>query len=68
MARTFGEQSFKKKEGDLTLEDELADILFVLVCIANQTGVDLTTAVQKNFKKKTQRDKRRHRKNLKLRK
>lgn len=68
MSRKFGDQSFKKKEMDSTLDDELADILFVLVCIANQTGVDLNKAIQKNFKKKTSRDKIRHKSNNKLRK
>lgn len=66
MARKFGDQSFKMNEKDTMLEDELADILFVLVCIANQTGVDLNKAIQKNFKKKTSRDKHRHKANRKL--
>ncbi len=68
MARKFGDQSFKKNEKDSVLEDEIADILFVLVCIANQTGVDLEKAIEKNFKKKTSRDKLRHQSNRKLRK
>lgn len=68
MARKFGDQSFKKNEKDSVLEDEIADILFVLVCIANQTGVDLDKAIKKNFKKKTSRDKLRHQSNRKLRK
>jgi NTP pyrophosphatase (non-canonical NTP hydrolase) len=66
MARTFGEQSFKAKEDAAALADELADVLFVLVCIANQTGVDLQTAISKNLQKKTSRDNRRHRTNPKL--
>lgn len=65
MARTYGEQSFK--EGDKKeLGDELADVLWVLICIANQTGVDLTKALQKNFEKKTKRDNTRHKENSKL--
>lgn len=66
MARRYGEQSFKKKEKKSDLADELADIIFVITCIANQTGVDLTKAIEKNKKKKTQRDKERHKKNKKL--
>ena len=65
MARTYGEQSFKdgeKKE----LGDELADVLWVLICIANQTGVDLTEALQKNIEKKTRRDSTRHKENKKI--
>lgn len=68
MSRTYGEQSFKRSEQPSDLADELADVLFVLTCIANQTGVDLTEAVQKNIKKKTSRDKDRHLNNPKLRK
>ena len=65
MARRYGEQSFK--EGEKTdLGDELADVLWVLVCIANQTGTDLTEALQRNFDKKTGRDNRRHIDNPKL--
>jgi len=65
MARKFGDQSFKKDEkGDLG--DELADILFVLTCIANQTGVDLNEAIARNFEKKTLRDAARHHQNKKL--
>lgn len=65
MARTYGEQSFK--EGDKKeLGDELADVLWVLICIANQTGVDLTEALQKNIEKKTKRDNTRHKENSKL--
>ena len=66
MARTYGEQSFKKKACATDLGDELADVLFVLVCIANQTGVDLNAAILKNLQKKTARDNRRHRSNPKL--
>jgi NTP pyrophosphatase (non-canonical NTP hydrolase) len=66
MARRYGEQSFKDSDKDRDLGDELADVLFVLICIANQTGVDLTEALQKNLKKKTQRDAERHKKNQKL--
>lgn len=65
MSRKFGDQSFKENEAD-NLSDELADVLFVLVCIANQTGVDLTTAIQKNLGKKTERDRNRHHNNPKL--
>lgn len=68
MSRTYGEQSFKRTEQPSDLADELADVLFVLTCIANQTGVDLTEAVQKNIKKKTSRDKARHLNNPKLKK
>lgn len=68
MARTFGEQSFKADDRyKESLEDELADVFFVLVCIANQTGVDLTQAIEDNFKKKTERDSTRHITNDKLR-
>lgn len=65
MARKYGEQSFKAGEKN-ELADELADVLWVLICIANQTGVDLTAALQKNFDKKTNRDKERHINNKKL--
>ena len=65
MARKYGEQSFK--EGDKNeLADELADVLWVLICIANQTGIDLTAALHKNFDKKTNRDNKRHINNPKL--
>lgn len=67
MTRTYGEQSFKKSDKNHNLGDELADVLFVLVCIANQTGIDLTEAFQKNLEKKTQRDAARHKENKKLR-
>lgn len=66
MARKYGEQSFKESDKDKQLSDELADVLFVLICIANQTGVDLTEALEKNLAKKTQRDADRHRSNDKL--
>lgn len=65
MARKYGEQSFKEGEKN-ELADELADVLWVLICIANQTGIDLTAALQKNFDKKTNRDKERHINNKKL--
>jgi NTP pyrophosphatase (non-canonical NTP hydrolase) len=66
MSRKYGEQSFKENEKGKELSDELADVLWVLFCIANQTGVDLTEALQKNFEKKTSRDKDRHQQNEKL--
>lgn len=70
MARIYGEQSFKRKEDELTakddLADEMADVLFVLVCLANQTGVDLTEALTKNLEKKSIRDAKRHAENEKL--
>jgi len=66
MARKYGEQSFKESDKDKQLSDELADVLFVLICIANQTGVDLTDALEKNLAKKTQRDTDRHQSNEKL--
>ncbi len=66
VARKFGEQSFKKSDKGQRLEDEMADILFVLICLANQTGVDLTMAMKKNIGKKTKRDKRRHKENKKI--
>ena len=65
MARKYGEQSFKDNEKQ-ELADELADVLCVLICIANQTGVDLTEALEKSFGKKTERDKKRHINNPKL--
>lgn len=68
MSRTYGDQSFKKSDEKYKLSDELADILFVIICIANQTGVDLTEALQKNLDKKTKRDGKRHKNNLKLKK
>lgn len=66
MARKYGEQSFKQSDKDKELSDELADVLWVLICIANQTGVDLTDALQKNMDKKTRRDAERHANNEKL--
>ncbi len=66
MARQYGDQSFKQGESPDSLSDELADVLWVLLCIANQTGVDLTAAFEKNLQKKTQRDADRHRNNPKL--
>ena len=68
MARTYGEQSFKSEmqARDSSLADELADVLFVIACIANQTGVDLASAVEKNLEKKSRRDSRRHWQNPKL--
>ena len=66
MSRQYGDQSFKKSDEEVDLADELADVLFVLVCIANQTGVDLTAAFRKNMEKKTIRDKDRHANNPKL--
>ncbi|MBR5592446.1 MAG: nucleotide pyrophosphohydrolase [Bacteroidaceae bacterium] len=65
MARKYGEQSFKENEKN-DLGDELADVLWVLICIANQTGVDLSAALEKNFDKKTKRDNKRHINNSKL--
>ena len=66
ISRQYGEQSFKKKDKDRDLADELADVLFVLICLANQTGVDLTKAFEKNMEKKTKRDHKRHKENKKL--
>lgn len=66
ISRQYGEQSFKKKEKENTLADELADVLFVVMCLANQTGVDLTKAFEKNMEKKTKRDSKRHLQNKKL--
>lgn len=66
MARTYGDQSFKKSDLDKDLGDEMADVLWVLICLANQTGVDLTEAFKKNIEKKTNRDKDRHINNDKL--
>ena len=65
MVRKYGEQSFKEKENEMQLGDEMADILFVLICLANQTGVDLTKAFEQNLLKKTNREKDRHQKNEK---
>jgi NTP pyrophosphatase (non-canonical NTP hydrolase) len=66
MARKYGEQSFKEGEDGNDLADEFADVLFVLICLANQTGVDLTQALRKNIEKKTRRDASRHANNKKL--
>jgi NTP pyrophosphatase (non-canonical NTP hydrolase) len=66
MSRQYGEQSFKKSDEGKQLSDELADVLFVLICIANQTGIDLTEALNKNLEKKTSRDRDRHKQNEKL--
>ena len=66
MARKYGEQSEKESDKNLDLGDEMADVLFVLICLANQTGVDLSTALEKNLQKKTQRDNTRHLNNDKL--
>ncbi|HEY1008797.1 MAG: nucleotide pyrophosphohydrolase [Daejeonella sp.] len=66
MARKYGEQSFKKSDEGKDLGDELADVLFVLICLANQTGVDLTNALEKNLEKKSIRDAERHKNNSKL--
>ncbi len=65
IARKYGEQSFKPNDND-NLSEEMADVLFVLICLANQTGVDLTEALQKTFLKKTNRDAERHKNNPKL--
>ena len=66
MARKYGDQSFKNGESPDALADEMADVLWVLICIANQTGVDLDKALERNFEKKTNRDARRHQQNDKL--
>jgi NTP pyrophosphatase (non-canonical NTP hydrolase) len=66
MARKYGEQSFKKGEDDSDMADEMADVLFVLTCLANQAGVDLTQAIKQNLEKKTRRDADRHKLNAKL--
>ncbi|WP_423147396.1 nucleotide pyrophosphohydrolase [Rubrolithibacter danxiaensis] len=67
MARKYGEQSFKSSDKEVNLADEMADVLFVLVCLANQTGIDLTEAFRKNLEKKNIRDADRHKNNEKLR-
>jgi NTP pyrophosphatase (non-canonical NTP hydrolase) len=67
MSRMYGDQSFKQSDVHKQLGDELADVLWVLICIANQTGVDLTEAMKKNFEKKNTRDIERHQQNEKLR-
>ncbi|MDP4261048.1 MAG: nucleotide pyrophosphohydrolase [Bacteroidota bacterium] len=66
MARTYGDQSFKESDKNKNMADEMADVLWVLICLANQTGVDLTDALQKNFEKKNIRDAERHQNNEKL--
>lgn len=66
MARTYGDQSFKDSDKNRDLGDEMADVLFVLICLANQTGIDLEDALRKNLVKKTQRDVDRHQNNPKL--
>ena len=66
MVRKYGEQSFKETDKGKELSDEMADVLWVLICLANQTGVDLTDALQKNFEKKNIRDGKRHKENKKL--
>lgn len=67
MARQYGEQSFKESDREKNLADEMADVLFVLICLANQTGIDLTQALRDNFEKKNRRDGLRHQENPKLR-
>lgn len=67
MARRYGEQSEKESDKNANLADEMADVLFVLICLANQTGIDLTEALNKNLEKKTGRDLTRHKNNIKLR-
>ena len=66
MVRTYGEQSFKESDKDKSLSDEFADVFWVLLCLANQTGINLTEALQKNFEKKNSRDAVRHQNNEKL--
>lgn len=66
MSRKYGEQSFKESDKNVDLGDEMADVLFVLICLANQTGIDLTEALQKNLEKKNIRDADRHKNNEKL--
>ncbi len=66
LVRIYGEQSFKETEKNSKLSDEMADVLWVLICLANQTGVDLGAALQKNFEKKNLRDAKRHKENKKL--
>ncbi|MBS1946232.1 MAG: nucleotide pyrophosphohydrolase [Bacteroidetes bacterium] len=66
MSRLYGDQSFKESDKEKILADELADVLWVLICIANQTGIDLTDALKKNFEKKNIRDAERHQQNKKL--
>ena len=66
ISREYGEQSFKKSDEESDLGDELADVLFVVLCLANQTGIDLQSALEKNLSKKTTRDAERHQSNKKL--
>ncbi len=66
MVRKYGEQSFKESDKNKELADEMADVLWVLICLANQTGIDLTRALQENFEKKNLRDAERHKRNEKL--
>ncbi len=66
MARKYGEQSFKKSDESVNLADEMADVMFVLICLANQTGINLTEALEKNLEKKSIRDADRHKNNGKL--
>jgi NTP pyrophosphatase (non-canonical NTP hydrolase) len=66
MVRKYGEQSYKESDKNKDLSDEMADVLWVLMCLANQTGIDLTDALQKNFEKKNMRDANRHKENEKL--
>ncbi len=66
MARKYGDQSFKESDKNADLGDEMADVLWVLICLANQTGVNLTEALEKNIEKKTKRDSERHKNNDKL--
>lgn len=68
ISRTYGEQSFKDSDKGKNLADELADVMFVVICLANQTGIDLTEALKNNLEKKTGRDAMRHKNNSKLRK
>lgn len=68
MAREYGDQSYKKSDRKIELADEMADVLFVLICLANQTGINLSDALVKNLEKKTNRDAERHQENPKLRK
>lgn len=66
ISRKYGEQSFKESDKEIDLANEMADVLWVLICLANQTGVDLESALTKNIEKKTKRDKDRHKNNIKL--
>lgn len=66
MSRTYGDQSFKESDKNSSIQDELADILFVVICLANQTGIDLTDALSQNLRKKSVRDRERHQNNPKL--